>query len=139
MPLPLTLATRMERMGGKLCSLDSNVEDHAHVFRHCFVSPFMFDTVRWAFGLAVSDGKAVEPSRFLHEHPLLSLTTTRGLVLWAGLKCQRDLRCRVKYQGMPPVLDECIAGSASILRRWRLERDMSPPPPPPSPAFDSTA
>ena len=31
--------------GGKLCPLDSKVEDNAHVFRHCFFSAFMFDTV----------------------------------------------------------------------------------------------
>ena len=92
----------------------------------CFISAFMFDTVSRAFGLAVSDGKAVEPSRLLHEHAVLSLPTPQGLVLWAGLKCQWNLRCRAKYQGVPPVLDELIAGWASILWCRRSERDMPP-------------
>ena len=121
----LPVGTHMERMGGKLCPLDCRVEDHAHVFRHCFLSAFMFDTIRWAFGLVTHDGGTVEPSRLLLEHSLLSLTMTQGLVLWAGLKCPWGFRCRAKYQHLPPVLDEFVAGWAAILQRWRSERDMS--------------
>ena len=121
----LPVGTRMERLGGKLCPLDSKVETHEHVFRHCFFSSFLFDTVRRAFGLVPTPSGAVEPSRLLHEHPLLSLTTTQGLILWAGVKVQWNLRCRAKYQKKAPVLDEFIAGWATVLRRWRSERDMS--------------
>ena len=77
----LPVGTRMERLGGKLCPLDSRVETHEHVFRHCFFRPFLFDTVRRAFGLVPTPSGVVEPSRLLHEHPLLSLTTTHGLIL----------------------------------------------------------
>ena len=115
----------MERLGGKLCPLDSRVDTHEHVFRHCFFSPFLFDTVRRAFGLVPTPSGVVEPSQLLHEHPLLSLTTTQGLILWAGVKVQWNLRCRAKYQKKAPVLDEFIAGWATVLRRWRAERDMS--------------
>ena len=38
---------------------------------------------------------------------------------------QWNLRCRAKYQKKAPVLDEFIAGWATVLRRWRSERDMS--------------
>ena len=57
--------------------VDSKVETHEHVFKHCFLSPFLFDTVRRAFGLVPTPSGAVEPSRLLHEHLLLSLTTTQ--------------------------------------------------------------
>ena len=50
-------------------------------------SPLMFDARR-AFGLVVVDYRQVEPSRILREESFLSLTTTQGLVLWAGLKVQ---------------------------------------------------
>ena len=89
----LPLGTRMERLGGKLCPLVSKVERHEHVFRHCFFSPLFFDTVRRAFGLVPTPSGAVEPRRLLHEHPLLSLTTTQGLILPAGVKVQWNLRC----------------------------------------------
>ena len=121
----LPVGTRMERLGGKLCPLDSNVETHEHVFRHCFFSSFLFDTVRRAFGLVPAPSRAMEPCRLLHEHPLLSLTMTQGLILWAGVKVQWNLRCRAKYQKQAPVFNELIAGWATVLRRWRSERDMS--------------
>ena len=82
----LPLGTRMERLGGKLCLLDGRVEDHEHVFRHCMFSAFMQSTVRKAFGMVESGGVKVEPSRLLRNFPLLSNTTTQGLLLWAGLK-----------------------------------------------------
>ena len=67
----LPVGTRMERLGGKVCSLDSKVETHEHVLRHYVFSPFLFDTVRRAFGLVPTPSGGVEPSRLLHEHPLL--------------------------------------------------------------------
>ena len=59
--------------------------------------------------------------------PLLSITTTQGLLLWAGLKAQSNLRCRAKYQHQPATLDEFIAGWAGVPRRWRAESNMSVP------------
>ena len=104
------MGTCMERLGGKLCPLDCKVEDYEHGFRHCFLGAFMFDTVRCAFGLLQTRAWLVEPSRVLHEHPLLSLTTTHRLILWAGLKVQWNLRCRAKYQRQVPHLDEFMSG-----------------------------
>ena len=121
----LLVGTRMERLGGKLCPLDCRVEDHEHVFRNCFFSNFMFDTVRRAFGVVQGPSGVAEPSRLLRDHPLLSLTTTQGLLLWAGLKVKWSLRCRAQYQKHMPVLDEFIAGWAGVLRRWRAEVNMS--------------
>ena len=121
----LPVGTRMERLGGKLCPLDCRVEDHEHVFRNCLFSNFMFDTVRRAFRVVQGPSGVVEPSRLLRDHPLLSLTTTQGLLLWAGLKVQWSLRCQAKYQKHMPVLDEFIAGWAGVLRRWRAEVNMS--------------
>ena len=66
----------MERLGGKLCPLDSKVETHEHVFKHYFFSPFLFDTVRRAFGLVPTPSGVVEPSRLLHERP--STVTDHG-------------------------------------------------------------
>ena len=123
----LPLGTRMERLGGKLCPLDGRVEDHEHVSRHCMFGAFMQSTVRKAFGLVDSGGVKVEPSRLLRDFPLLSITTTQGLLLWAGLKAQWNLWCRAKYQHQPATLDEFIAGWAGVLRRWRAESNMSVP------------
>ena len=123
----LALGTRMDRLGGKLCPLDGRVEDHEHVFCHCMFGAFMQSTVRKAFGLVESGGVQVEPSRLLRDFPLLSLTSTQGLLLWAGLKAQWKVRCRAKYQHQPSTLDEFIAGWAGVLRRWRAESNMSVP------------
>ena len=67
---------RMERLGGKLCPLDSKVENHEHVFRHCFFSALMADTVQLAFGVVVAEGGHVELSQSTRDSPLLSLTST---------------------------------------------------------------
>ena len=123
----LPLGTRMERLGGKLCPLDGRVEDHEHVFRHCMLSAFMQSTLRKAFGMVEAGGGKVEPSRLLRDFPLLSITTTQGLLLWAGLKAQWNLRCRAKYQHQPAAQDEFIAGWAGVLRRWLAESNMSVP------------
>ena len=88
---------------------------------------FMQSTMRKAFGLVDSGGVKVEPSRLLRDFPLLSITTTQGLSLWAGLKAQWNLRCRAKYQHQPATLDEFIAGWAGVLRCWRAESNMSVP------------
>ena len=101
------------------------VEDHEHVFPNCFFSNLMFDTVRRAFGVVQGPSGVVEPSRLLRDHPLLPLTTTQGLLLWAGLKVQWSLRCRAKSHKHMPVLDEFIAGWAGMLRRWLAEVNMS--------------
>ena len=123
----LALGTRMERLGSKLCLLDGRVEDHEHVFCHCMFGAFMQSTVRKAFGLVESGRVQVEPSRLLRDFPLLSLTSTQGLLLWAGLRAQLNLRCRAKYQHQPSTLDEFIAGWAGVLRRCGAESNMSVP------------
>ena len=41
------------------------------------------------------------------------------------MKVQWNLRCQAEYQKKAPVLDEFIARWATVLRRWRAERDMS--------------
>ena len=112
-------------MGVKLCPLDPKVEDHEHVFRHCFFTTFMFDMLRRAFGVVASESGGIEPSRLIRDSPLLLLTTTQRLLLWVGLKVQWNLRCRAKYQRKPSVLDEFIAGWAVVRRRWRSEKNMS--------------
>ena len=121
------LGTRIERLGGKLCTLDGRMEDHEHAFRHCMFRAFMQSAVRKAFRLVDFGGVKLDPSRLLKDFPLLSITTTQRLLLWAGLKAQWNLRCRGKYQHQPATLDEFIAGSAGVLRRWRAESNMSVP------------
>ena len=121
----LPVGARMERLGGKLCPQCGRVEDHAHTLKRCYFSAFMFDTVRKAFGLAQGGGGAVEPSRLLLEEPLLSLQTTQGLVLWAGLRAQWKLRCEVKYQHRQVSLEEFVAVWVGVLEIWRGERNMS--------------
>ena len=85
----------------------------------------MFDTVRKAFGLVRHDVGEMDLSRLATERPLLSLTTTQGLVLWAGFKVQWNLWCQPKYKRVCRVLEEFIAGWAMVVRHWRSERDVS--------------
>ena len=118
----LPVGVRMERLGGKLCPQCGRVEDHAHTPKRCYFSAFMFDTVRKAFGLAQGVGGAVEPSRLLLEEPLLSLQTTQGLVLWAGLRAQWKLQCEVKYQHRQVSLEDFVA---VWVESWRGDRNMS--------------
>ena len=84
----LPVGVHMEQLGGPNCPLDGRVEGHTHVLKNCFFSSFLFDNVRRAFGLAEWGDRKVEPSRMLLDEPLISLRTTQGLVLWAGLKAQ---------------------------------------------------
>ena len=121
----LPVGVRMERLGGELCPQCGRVEDHAHTLKRCYFSAFMFDTVRKAFGVAQGVGAAVEPSRLLLEEPLLSLQTTQGLVLWAGLRAQWKLRCEVKYQHRQVSLEDFVAVWVGVLESWRGERNMS--------------
>ena len=72
------MGVQMERMGGNLCALDGRVGNHEHVMRHCWFSPLVFDAVRRAFGLVITDSRQVEPNRILREEPLLSLTIAQG-------------------------------------------------------------
>ena len=113
------------RVGSKLCPLCHKHEDHEHVLWHCFFSAFSFDTVRKAFGVVQREGGGIEPSRLLLEEPLLSLSSSRGLVVWATLKAQWALRCEARYQGATPSLDDFVAKWVGILEVWRAERDLS--------------
>ena len=51
--------------------------------------------------------------------PMLSLTTTRGPLLWSGLRSLWNLRCAATYQNQQLVMDKFIVGWIIILRRWR--------------------
>ena len=113
------------RVGSKLCPLCHKLEDHEHVLRHCRFSPFIFDTVRKAFGLVRQDKLVVEPSRVLLENPTLSLRTSQGLVLWAALKAQWALRCQARFQGAVPTLDDFVARRVGVMEIWRAKKDLS--------------
>jgi hypothetical protein len=104
--------------------MDGRLEDHRHVLKNCYFSGFMFDTVRKAFGLVQREGGALEPSRLLLDEPLLSLQSTQGLVLWAGLRAQWRLRCEVKYQRQQVSLHDFVALWVAGLESWRSERNM---------------
>ena len=121
----LPVGVRQERLGGNLCPMDGRLEDHRHVLKNCYFSGFMFDTVRKAFGLVQREGGALEPSRLLLDEPLLSLQSTQGLVLWAGLRAQWRLRCEVKYQRQQVSLHDFVALWVAGLESWRSERNMS--------------
>ena len=88
----------------------------------CTCSPFVFDTVRRAFGLVQCEGRQMKPSRLLLDEPV---QCTQGLVLWAALKAQWKLPWAVKYQRRSVTCDEFVALWPSILEGLRGERDMS--------------
>ena len=53
--------------------MNGRVEDHAHVLKNCFFSPFVLATARRAFGLAQMGGRQIEPSRLLLDEPDISM------------------------------------------------------------------
>ena len=67
----------------------------------------------------------MEPSRLLHNGPLLSLHSSQGSVLWAALKAQWAIQCEVCFQQTDPSLDDFVACSLGALEVWRAEKDMS--------------
>lgn len=104
----------------RLCPLDGLVETHEHIYRHCKFTAFAIDTVRKAFKLpTLEDGTVLEPSRILAEHPLQSLTTTQGLLLWTAAHTQWALRCAKQFQGADPNLDDFVAAWLCKLEIWR--------------------
>ena len=48
----------------------------------------------------------------------VSTECTQGLVLWAGLKAQRKIRCEVKYRCQTAPLDSFVALGLCILEGW---------------------
>ena len=122
----LPIGGRMgHRVGSKLRPLCHKLEDHEHVLWHCRFSPFIFDTVRKAFGVVRQDQLVVEPSRVLLENPTLSMQTSQGLVLWAALKAQCSLRCEARFQRAAPTLDDFVAQWVGVLEVWQAEKDLS--------------
>ena len=48
-------------------------------------------------------------SRLLLEEPLISLSSSQGLIFWAALKAQWALHREARYQGATPSLDDDVA------------------------------
>ena len=118
------MASRLEPMTKyRFCPLDGLVETHEHIYRHCRYSAFLIDTVRKAFKLPVQeDSSLIEPSRLLSEHPLQSLTTTQGLLLWSAAHTAWALRCAKHFQATESNLDDFVAAWLCKLEIWRSHK-----------------
>ena len=61
----------------------------------------------------------------MFDEPLLSSSSSHGLVLWAALKAWWALRCETRYRGTTPSLDDFVAKWVGDMEAWRAERDLS--------------
>ena len=88
-----------------------------HFFRGCLTFSVMFDLVRQSFGVVqTKDGSVVEPSRLVVDAHLVSLGTTQGLLVWAGLRAQWVLRCAKRFRGEAYLKEIFIAKWLSVCR-----------------------
>ena len=109
----------------KLCLIDHKKETHLHFLRGCLTSFVMFDLVRQSFGVVqTKDGSVVEPSRVV-DAPLLSLGTTQGLLIWAGLRAQWVLRCAKRCRGEAYSKEIFMAKWLSVCRSWQRQAEIS--------------
>ena len=77
-----------------LCEMCGVPENHRHVYGHCKYIPYALDVVsKTFFPCKGADGTPLDPTTILADHPLISLTTTQGLVIWAAVLSSWSLRC----------------------------------------------
>ena len=89
---------------------------------------FALDTLNKMFAPCRDEnGQPLNPTTLLADHPLLSLTTTRGLIIWAAVQSSWSLRCAQVVHQPTHGLDEFVATWLSKLEQWRSNRGCTVP------------
>ena len=111
-----------------LCEMCGVPENHRHVYGHCKYIPYALDVVSKTFSPCKgADGTPLDPTTILADHPLISLTTTQGLVIWAAVLSSWSLRCSQVLHQQTHGLDEFVATWLSKLEQWRTSRGCTLP------------
>ena len=74
------------------CELCGVTETHRHVYGFCKYIPFAPDVSKTFTPCRREDGIPLNPTTLLADHPLISLTTTQGLIIWAVVQSSWSLR-----------------------------------------------
>ena len=110
------------------CAVCGVVETHRHVYGSCKYMPFAFDALNKTFVPCREENEQpLNLTALLAEHPLLSPTTTQGLIIWAAVQSSWSLRCAQFLHPQTHGLDEFVAAWLSKLEQWRSRRGCTVP------------
>ena len=101
------------------CPFEPVVETHRHFFEGCKFTEFLGSSIEHIYGQAELEGGGwVAVKRLPFHHPMLSLTTTQGLLYWAGLATAWSLRCQRLFVGTMFTIFQFVAALVCKLRVW---------------------
>ena len=101
------------------CPFEPLVETHQHFFEGCQFTQFLGSSIEHTYGQVELEGGgwvAVNHLPFLQTQQ--SLTTTHGLLYWAGLAAAWSLRCQRLFMGTLFSVFEFVAALVSKLQVW---------------------
>ena len=116
----LTVAQRLCAMTRQdNCPFEPLVETHQHFFEGCQFAEFLGSSIEHTYGrVELGDGGWVTVKHLPYRQTELSLTTTQGLVYWAGLAAAWSLRCQRLFMGTLFTIFEFVAALVCKLRVW---------------------
>ena len=116
----LTVAQRLCAMTRQdNCPFDPLVEMHQHFFEGCQFTEFLGSSIEHTYGrVEMEDGGWVTVKHLPYRQTELSLTTTHGLVYWAGVAAAWSLRCQRLFMGTLFAAFEFVAALVYKLRVW---------------------
>ena len=101
------------------CPFEPLVETHQHFFDSCQFAEFLGSSIEHTDGHVELEGGGWVAVRHLPYHQSeLSLTTTQGLMYWAGLATAWSLRCQRLFVGTLSTVFEFVALLVCKLRVW---------------------
>ena len=116
----LTVAQRLCAMTRQdNCPFEPLVETHQHFFEGCQFTEFLGSSIEHTYGqVELEGGGRVAVKHLPYRQTELSLTTTQGLVYWAGLAAAWSLRCQRLFMGTLFTAFEFVAALVCKLRVW---------------------
>ena len=116
----LTVAHRLCAMTRQdNCPFEPLVETHQHFFEGCQFAEFLGSLIEHTYRPVELDGGGwVAVKQLPYRHSELRLTTTQGLMYWAGLATAWSLRCQRLFVGSLFTVFEFVAALVCKLRVW---------------------
>ena len=101
------------------CPFEPMVETHQHFFEGCQFTEFLGSSIEHTYGqVELEGGGWVAVKHLPYCQSELSLTTTQGLVYWAGLATAWSLRCQRLFMGTLFAAFQFVAALVCKLRVW---------------------
>ena len=116
----LTVAQRLCAMTQQdNCPFEPFVETHQHFFEGCQFIEFLGSSIEHTYGrVELKGGGWVAVKHLPYRQTEQILTTTQGLLYWAGLAAAGSLRCQRLFMGTLFTFFEFVAASVCKLRVW---------------------